>query len=204
MRQAIDFKKDRAEEVFASIDEDGSNEISKDEFMDFFLSGHNEELFRKLRYATLKAKISKDVPVKKTSSQCLDGKSPNGPPVRQEKSGQKRGILQISLVCAENLPQPADRPVNLFVILSFGKQRKSSVVVKPKARSLSASWNENFLFHVFNDDAEPIVLTLCNWDSAGQHEVMVRYCSLISFFPCFASEHMLNLKAMRSCLRRDM
>ena len=66
MRQAIGFKKDRAEEVFDSIDEDGSNEINKDEFMAFFLSGHNEELFRKLRYAGIKTKIPKNVPVIKT------------------------------------------------------------------------------------------------------------------------------------------
>ena len=52
--------------IFDSIDEDGSNEISKDEFVAFFLSGQNEELFRKLRYAGIKTKIPKNVPVLKT------------------------------------------------------------------------------------------------------------------------------------------
>ena len=72
MRQAIGFKKDRAEEVFDSIDEDGSNEINKDEFMAFFLSGHNEELFRKLRYAGIKTKIPKNVPVIKTGCAAVN------------------------------------------------------------------------------------------------------------------------------------
>jgi Ca2+-binding EF-hand superfamily protein len=66
LAQAIGFKRDKAEEVFDSIDEDGSNEINKDEFMAFFLSGKNEELFRKLRYAGIKTKIPKNVPVMKT------------------------------------------------------------------------------------------------------------------------------------------
>jgi len=65
--QAIGFSKEKAEEIFDSIDDDGSSEITKGEFVQFF-SVDNGELFRKLRYAGIKTKVPKNVPVVKTGT----------------------------------------------------------------------------------------------------------------------------------------
>lgn len=65
--QGIGYSKDKAEEIFDSIDDDASNQISKDEFVSFFERG-NDELFRKLRYAGIKTKLPKNVPVIKTGT----------------------------------------------------------------------------------------------------------------------------------------
>lgn len=66
-RQGIGYSKDKAEEIFDNIDDDASNQISKDEFVNFFEHG-NDELFRKLRYAGIKTKLPKHVPVIKTGT----------------------------------------------------------------------------------------------------------------------------------------
>jgi hypothetical protein len=65
--QGIGYSKEKAEGIFASIDDDASNQISKDEFVRFFEHG-NDELFRKLRYAGIKTKVPKNVPVIKTGT----------------------------------------------------------------------------------------------------------------------------------------
>jgi hypothetical protein len=64
--QAIGYDKAGAALIFDSIDQDGSNEISREEFLDFFGQPQNGELFRKLRYAGIKTKVPKNVSVMKT------------------------------------------------------------------------------------------------------------------------------------------
>ena len=64
----IGYTVEGAEMLYSRIDEDGEGGIDKAEFIDFFDKPGNGELFRKLRYAGIKTKVPKNVPIMKTGT----------------------------------------------------------------------------------------------------------------------------------------